>query len=998
MALNLRDLGFTRVISLVLVSVFAAGLVAVAVAPSSSAAEVNVPTGPILSDTSVLPAQLSGNSKSVSSPSSGLPSGILVATDGDPGFNQVDDNLGGSVLPVFRWRDATSGFHTSIALNGIAPIGATLDLANRNLMQSPVMGTGNMIWGTTASVVEIATQFNFLDTDVAVSIDHAAGDLGKAVVDSPQWLVALVLLSLVTLVWRILGARASGSSLVKEMFRTALILALMVFMVSGAMNTTAAPSSNQARGPKVEFGFLSPGWIVSSVSDAISKTAGAFSLPAESTVDLGGNGSGSPNACGAYTKALVDSYRPNGLSDADKSTALAVNSMWMLTGLQTWITSQMGDSGAAYDTYCHLLETRSSIPAQAQVAVMKIATDGNFVGPSTSGNPSDLDVSLAFNSRLLVGSTEVDTVDLASVGWAVCNDPRGKFGDGPWEAREGWADFGASEGGAGKIPRDCELWWNGDNGDADWATNTTSLRVGGDSKAVFENSSTLQGQYREDATQFLNTLHGHGSVSSGSAGTIGGYVYVFSAFIAFVAFGFASILILVAKVMLIMMMLMTFFVLLASLIPGRQSDALTSYGKKLVGMAFVAWGYSLILQLMVFVAMVLVRLSVAIWDAGSNMTIIMSGLAPVLAWASIVWLFKSIFKMPNPMSIKGGLAMAGVAGVAGGAVAGMVSNMGKTARYEANERLLGRATGGRLGSSLNDRRSSGPGGRTAPGAGGSGMGSQVPDNTGATGAPVKESRVRAAAERDEAEVTSAGDTAGAAAAAAGAGKARTALAAFRARQVSRGKLGMEMEGGTLKRAVGRRMVVNTAKAEKTPAASGQHMRSAMAMARGGQAGAAAGALGAGVRAKVGEVGAATSAGARRAASRLNNARKSPGVTAGTAARKVGGAALPAVKIAGKTVAVATVASLGPAGWVGAAAMTTKWAKGASTRAKARHENSRRTMALAPEGIAARQESLARLAREERTQRQRQEQLGANADKRNDDSQKPEIDPNQGTAF
>jgi len=631
----------------------------------------------------------------------------VVVTEAD----QFDEGAQQPTLPLFRWLSSTSGFHHRINVSVFNPQ-SVMDLARRNVTDSQPMVVGNTVWGVTTMFVEAATQFDLVDTAAAGVVDNAAGELGQRITDNPTVLSALVVLMLVTLMWKLSRSRASGASALTEVIKHVAVVAAVVVMVNGAMNTTFDEGANE-----VEYGTGSPGWVVSSLNSVISTAAGTLTSGFAASADMpeGQRGLDGSFGCFEYTKTLEQQYADAAASSSEASTTLALNGMWKLTGLEAWQTSQFGGGDEGRTVFCRLLEQRAGVTAKQQARIVYdtcLRRNGAASAAVTcTTNTTNVDQSLAFGATNLDDGSAT-AVDVSLVGWAVCAPTGSQLGEsGGWESR--WVGFhGNDEGRAGKLVGECDLWWSAPSDNTTWWTGSSALNIGSDAKDVFE---VLPGT---DATsvserQFLYSLHGNSA--AGSVNSVAPMVYVLSAFLNLAAFGMAAGLIFIAKLMTVVFMVVLFVVLLASLFPGTESDVVARFFRQFLGMTFISFGYSILLSLMVLISAVMIRAVVAVSGAGSIAVMLMSGVAPLLAWIALGMVFKNIFRIQNPLSLKGGLAYAGVAGAMGGAVSGWMSRAGSRAGQVTREALAGGSQGGGGSRSVGS------------GVGGQSMGSAVPD-------------------------------------------------------------------------------------------------------------------------------------------------------------------------------------------------------------------------------------------------------------------------------
>lgn len=619
---------------------------------------------------------------------------------------------GETYLPIMRWVDATGGFHSRLNPSVFNP-GAVIDSAQRDIGSTSYMNMGNGLWALTTWSVETATTFDVVDSAAGGVVDKAAGNIGQQIVGNPTIVAALIVMLVASLVWKASRARASGSSVLGEIVRGAAVVGLMVVMVNGAMATTFDEESNT-----VTYGTGSPGWIVSTLNTAISTAAGSISVTVADAADpYADDGNSDVMQCPAYVRALEQKYRDASGTANEANTAMAMNRMWEMSGLQAWINVQYGPTEDGKNVFCHLLEQRAGVPALDQLQIQQKACEmagyGNTI-TSCVANTGAVNQSLAL-SAAGIDDGSATAADLGIVGWAACKDTSMPFGDGPWSPRDGWEQYNTEH--IDFVSSDCSQWWNG-SANISWWTDNSWINTGANPKNVAE-KLPLDNQ----AAQRTFLYSAHGNRAAGSSGGLSAVVYVFSALMNLAAFGTASILILIAKLTSVLFMVTLFFVMTFSLWPGGTDDRMIAkYTRQFIGMTFMAFGYSIILSMLALMASIVMQVGVTTFGAGSLGAMAMSGLAPVVSWMTIVMVFKNIFKSPNPMSLRGGLAYAGMAGAAGGAAASFVERAGRgassavksSAKSGFNSFVGGRGTAG------------GKAGTSKPGYGRGGMSQAIP--------------------------------------------------------------------------------------------------------------------------------------------------------------------------------------------------------------------------------------------------------------------------------
>ena len=189
---------------------------------------------------------------------------------------------------------------------------------------------------------------------------------------------------------------------------------------------------------------------------------------------------------------------------------------------------------------------------------------------------------------------------------------------------------------------------------------------------------------------FISALHG----TNQTAGGIASIGYVGSALGVFVVFGGLGLAILVVKIVTLVMLFSVFFCMAAVLLPNADNSKLVRFTKEYLGLTlFTAFSVFIMAMIILFVKIIWLLLGAFTGGPNSLMTMLLGGLAPVIAAIALHRAFTSI-GMPSPMTVNGavgwGQAMAG--GAATGAVVAGMGKMSAGARglATAGSRKLGR--------------------------------------------------------------------------------------------------------------------------------------------------------------------------------------------------------------------------------------------------------------------------------------------------------------------
>lgn len=600
-------------------------------------------------------------------------------------------------LPVERWADSATSLH----LRGGDSI--MTDLANRlqrDATYPMLMSVGNSLWSWSTSMTSMATRFDMLNA-VGAQADQAAATLGKALMSSGL-VMMLVAASIGAAIWR--SSRGRGGSW-KPVAKSLAVVGVMAAMIGGASASTHNNGNYQP-------GRFSPGWIVSQTNGIVSSLASAPALALDIKADVitgaADNEVNGPASCAAYTTNLQNEYVrsasliPDPVKKAGSAVPLLMSRMWESTGLEAWKVSQFGhDNDYADFMYCRLLEQRAGFTTPVQVALT--TTGANL--------PTVNQRSAAWGTA---GNNDAEDRNL--IAWALCRPSS----DGTsWTVAGDWSSVTRGNGKHTPTADDCKDWWNDDyyKGDSSGETggiisgDTNNFEFSGDLSDTIDDTGNAPG-----ARNFLISLHGAGSGVSSNLVLV--MSYVFSAFILFVVFGLISLAILVAKVASIVMILVVFLVMLKDIIPSQDpSSAAAKYFKSYLGVAFVAFGASLVFSFISLITGFLVQAAASWFGGASVMAMLWTGVAPMIAVVVMHVIFKKVLKLPSPFSITGAQSWAAAAG--GGAIGGAMGagamgalqNRGRSMATGAGRTVgnaaMSKATGGRMGSGATKARAGG---------------------------------------------------------------------------------------------------------------------------------------------------------------------------------------------------------------------------------------------------------------------------------------------------
>lgn len=581
----------------------------------------------------------------------------IKASAVEPGTNAERLNN----LPLNRWGGSTSNLHSRLGAKITDDVRQKL---SRDLMQSTMMSFGDSLWGVTGGLVTFATEYSVLDK-AGCSADLAAARLGKSLLDG----VAPILVGagIVMILWRAKkGAEQPG----KKIIQMVSILAIFGVLLAGASQTAATNRISPG----------SPAYFATQLDAVVTAVAAtptmAMNQNMPSAAAFGTTGeadSKDPLACSNYVKALRERYLgTKWANSAAGRIPMSVSAMWEQSGLTSYMRVQFGAKNPYGErSYCRSLERNAGISAGVQRAITAEAG-----GPN--GGPDEL-----------YGGGNNSTEDQAGVWWAACVwQKNGTFTPavGPDGHAKGWAAVGDRTGSVedqAGVGASCQGVWD------DWAKAKSGLFEWSDSPGQVEDSTEKSPSVRD----FMLSWHGD-AVTNGLAVS---FVYVMSSVVVLIVFGLISLGIIIAKSVGVVMVVMVFLMLTIALVPSQgESTKLGKFVKFWLGMTVYSAGLMFILSLVALVTGFVNQVGLASFGAGSLMSILWMGFAPVTAIILLHVVFKHAVGVPSPFKPGSAIAYGGAIGGAGAALGVGVDRMARRGRGMASG--YGRGMAERAGS------------------------------------------------------------------------------------------------------------------------------------------------------------------------------------------------------------------------------------------------------------------------------------------------------------
>lgn len=574
-------------------------------------------------------------------------------------------------LPVNRWSDATSSFHSRLdadAWNDVA------EKVQRNGVSSTAMAGGNAMWSMSSSVLYASGSFCPMQR-LSTHMDEVVGKIGKAL--NTSGVIALFIITgLISVFVRYHKREIPLGQLLSEIVKTGVITGVIIVMINGAS------ASSVSRG---YIGAGSPAWWVATTNDAVNKVTGKVANAWENNgvIEIGYEpvygGDPLPEYdvynCKKYVKWLKATYKRKWSSTSGYELANMVSGMWEASALPAWASQQFGTDNPYTDhMYCFALESKRMAAVQnSDVRDYGISQESSW----GKGKSAQKWYSNARTNSMFTGETVKE--DKALVGWAACKPVSFEKA----EVRDEW-----NKDSKKKVPNKiCTEWWAHDGGEM---ASLEELNWQDSVEETFSNSGDNAGQ-----ANFISSLHGKG----GSSSIISNVSFAVGSGIDAVVFMALAAIQAVGKLVLCFMIVGLFMSMFKMLLPGSSSETFNKAAKRILGAAFAASGVSVIIGFVCIIAQVIIELAREMFSPGSVGIMIFSAFAPAIGVIGVHFIFK-LMKLPSPFTVKG--AMAWGQGVSSGAIGGALA--GGAASALAGARSLARRGKGKGdGESAGDR-------------------------------------------------------------------------------------------------------------------------------------------------------------------------------------------------------------------------------------------------------------------------------------------------------
>ena len=613
-------------------------------------------------------------------------------------LGSILENLGWSprpddYTPLLRWGTGIMSYHSKIGdLDVVSQ--ATNGMRNLNWM----MTTGIMqaLWISVHFLLRFTVGLDLFSV-IGRQIDQFLSTIVDAVV-APKEGVSLALVALLIAIvaafWGAARASRGTSNWWKRPVSVALMIGVLAAMGAGAQQSFEQNDDEGQPGYRYQAVFPSPGWLLQTTAGGVNLVtttlAGAFGsdgLPASvagvDRVSAGGEGDFRCPQMLMGMRTLRDSAVKDRVGDGDTLSAAeaaardgyllsdVVSTMWADIALTTFRQAQYGNETDFGDrAYCHQLEWQSSRTKSDQELLLSQslseegASGSALTSPGTTtakdvggaaGQEESGDDARPRSPQLQPSTTREKDVSL--VHWSLC---RTNNGGKDWVVNPAAKPHLAKPD---ELKDDCINWWN-------------------DPTAAQENGLNIAPNYNDDdmivndnprTANFFNTLHG---VNGGG----------FASWMILTAFSIGTIAatgvlflvtgaVLLAKLLGMAFLVGFIFVLITGMFRRDGWEALMKSFMQMLGSQIIAMSAVLLLTLVAFFTRILSNIGASFFEPGTPMQLLWTGLSPAGAVTLLAVTFVKFLKLPNPFSLKGGLAFASAAGaVGGGMVGGMIGS------------------------------------------------------------------------------------------------------------------------------------------------------------------------------------------------------------------------------------------------------------------------------------------------------------------------------------
>ncbi|MFC4225407.1 hypothetical protein [Lysinibacter cavernae] len=612
------------------------------------------------------------------------------------------------------------------------------------------MSVGNVSWTMAKSITQVSSEMGIIDA-VARMLDTLMASILQPMASTDPsgsssiqvsligWLVIIAILGTFIATVR----KRRGKDLLARLLTVAIIGGILLFSSGQLIANQAKSASDAAAGLPYSPAFGTPGWVMTTVSDVTSIVTTAPTNVVLKMVDSGLGGTIKSDddlySCPRITDAMerrfeylngtgllagsAEGTRITGKDQATKSriargtaSTQAIDRIWQQSGVRAYVLTQTGSAnpyGAL--AYCQILDRKADgVSAQGNAYITGLAAtqgatlaDGDY--PGVSSEDVDGGRSGAGYSAMFYGNNN-ENVNASLIAWGAC-----RFDGTNWHLRDGWKGFNTLHNDVGLVDDDCRMWsetYFTQSGEEKFLSGTTNpdkgipniFDVDGNGDDVQKKSASA-----EDSAAVANYI---GSIMGTDVGlgSVAASLYQQTSFFGAAPFMLISSATLIAKLIMLLFNVGFWFVLARAVFSAKpMSEDIGPAGKKLVLTSAFAYGLALILSLIAVLSQGIIFFGQLSLGGSSLAMVGWACLTPLLAVIAAHFVFKKIFKMSSPFSIKGmtawmkgsNNAVPAMSAAAGSFVGSRLANRAGQQAKQTGKRLgsagLNKLSGGRFG-------------------------------------------------------------------------------------------------------------------------------------------------------------------------------------------------------------------------------------------------------------------------------------------------------------
>ena len=672
----------------------------------------------------------------------------------DAADSATADTAESDLITINRWKSAASGFVTNI---GMSDGNSLMSEANRSGVQSMFMSTGNMWWDAATTTTTLASGMDVF-AQMAHTVDSVAESLVTAFIGTGGFSPLSIILVVAVIMAFFQVVRVNrGAGLFKRLLSLAVIVGYIMFAAS-AITGPNAPSKQTPETYRPSI--ATPSWLVSVANSGVDKLgnlSAAVTLDAtKNPMSLAAAPAGKPMSCVNTLSAFEHVVAKS--EDRDVQVRAMVDRMWQMTGLRTWISTQMGaKNGVGNDVFCYLLDLKSSELTAADTLQMYqlTATHSGLASSFPGWEWTTGDNATRSIPKLSMLEPESNRALYGAVtAMAACNWDGEKFSGrsgfyAAGAASESNLGFNPKEGqasnagtdsvqatGAGygwgldstNIAQACQAafaapsqadWWTGE-----WDAESPSVSGNNlDPKMLSAfvmpgNSGSIDYKVQGPrTTNFISNFYG----TDAWGGTFTTVTFATLAPFATLPIILFALVTLFLKLVLVFSIIALWVAVVAAVFAENPwQDRLKTPVIMSVTTAFLATGMSIILGLLLVFSQAIASVGMALSFTGPVATVLVASISPLAACFSMHFLWKKAFPgAPSPLSLKGmqawakgaPMAASAVAAGAGGFLGGTLGSVVRGGARQIGGSVVDKVTG--RGGASSGRKSSMGGGDMA---------------------------------------------------------------------------------------------------------------------------------------------------------------------------------------------------------------------------------------------------------------------------------------------